>query len=581
MNLINQIWLKKITIICIFFFISLPFFINAQTTYIPFGDKQYDVLDRLEIKTRDQQLFHSVIKPYSRKASVEQVEMIDSMLNIKSDYANLTKVDKYNIQNLLMDNSEWSKPSDYYLSKHPVFGKNGLYKTKDNLIEINNKNFFLAINPELYFSVGKENNNSNNLYQTSYGINLRGMISHAVGFNFSITNNQERDPQYVNDWIITHSAVPNEGTYNVTYLNNGNIDHVNYVDARGSVAWKVTRHIDMQFGYDKNFIGDGYRSLFLSDFSSSATFFKINTRIWKFNYENLYMELYLPGVTSLTGYSKLPHKYGRFNELSINATKWLNLGVFEGVIFGRPDHYDYSYMVPVLFLRPAESNVGSGDNAVVGFHAKANLAGKFQLYGQFLLDELKVSELVKGTGWWGNKNGIQFGVKYVDAFGLKNTDVQLEINQVRPYTYSHYDSVGDYTHFNQPLAHPLGANFREINAIVNAQPLPRLYLKGQLTYYLQGLDSLAADGHYIDYGANPFLNYDLRPRDYGFKVGDGDKATCTIFTGTVSYELKENMFVEVTAFYRNFKLASLPSSQKTTTINVSFRWNMGRREFIF
>jgi hypothetical protein len=544
------------------------------------GDKQYDVLDRLEIKTQNQNLSYSIIKPYSRKESADQVKMIDSMLNIQSNYAGLTSVDKYNIMNLLMDNSEWSKPRDYYLSKHPI-GKNGLYKTKDNLVEVNTKNFFLAINPVLAFSAGKEKNNDNTLYQNSYGVSLRGKISHVIGFDFYFTGNSERDPQYVNQWIISHAAFPGEGHYSTTFFDSGNINHINYIDARGSVTWNVTRFINMQLGYDKNVIGDGYRSLFLSDFSSSLTFLKINTRIGKFNYENLFMKLDMPGVESLNGYSTLPHKYARFNELSINAAKWLNVGVFEGIIFGRTDHYDYSYLVPIIFLRPAESNAGSGDNAVVGFHAKANVAGKIQLYGSILLDELKVKELIKGTGWWGNKNGIQLGLKYPDVFGLKNVDLQLEANQVRPYTYSHYDSVSSYTNYNKPLAHPLGANFQELTAIVKAQPFPRLYLKGQLLHYFQGLDSLAADGHYIDYGSNPFLYYSYRPRDYGFKVGDGDKATCTILSAVISYELKENMFIDVSGFYRNYKVTSLSVKNNTSTVSIGFRWNIARREFNF
>jgi len=64
-----------------------------------------------------------------------------------------------------------------------------------------------------------------------------------------------------------------------------------YFDARGSFTFNAAKFIDFQFGYDKNFIGDGYRSLFLSDYGNSYLFFKINTRIWKFNYENIFMEL--------------------------------------------------------------------------------------------------------------------------------------------------------------------------------------------------------------------------------------------------------------------------------------------------
>ena len=64
-------------------------------------------------------------------------------------------------------------------------------------------------------------------------------------------------------------------------------------------------------------------------------------------------------------------------------------------------------------------------------------------------------------GWWANKYGWQAGLKYIDVFGLNNVDLQVEFNTVRPYTYSHKVSSENYGHYQQSLAHPLGANFNE------------------------------------------------------------------------------------------------------------------------
>lgn len=551
-------------------FLSCPFLTAAQTNYIQTGFKDYDFLDRLEIKTRNPEFNYSAIKPYSRHLTSIQLEVTDSLLQSNSNYADLTDIDKYNLQSELMNNSEWTKPRDYFNSKKPVF--NALYKTKSNLLEVNNKDLFLAINPVVYFTAGKEQNVGKVLFQNTRGLSVRGMISKKVGFNLYFTDNQERNPEYVNQWITRNDAVPGAGFYkNENFSTKGTVD---YFDARGSVSWNVAKFIDMQFGYDKNFIGAGYRSLFLSDFSNSATFFKINTRIWKFDYQNLFFELH--PQYNITGNKLAPRKYARMNYLSINAAKWLNLGIFEGVSFGRQDHFDFAYLNPVMFLRPAESNEGSADNASVGFDAKANIGGKVQLYSQFLLDELKVKELVKGTGWWANKNGLQVGLKYIDAFGLKNVDMQLETNSVRPYTYAHFDSVANYTHYNQPLAHPLGANFREFIGIVKAQPLNKLFLRATAIYYYQGLDSAG-----VNFGSNPFLDYRTRPRDYGFKIGDGDKATCAIIQLVASYELAQNLFIDLTGFIRNYKIASVDETQKTKTITISLRWNIRRREFLF
>src|SRR6185369_7292398 len=113
-------------------------------------------------------------------------------------------------------------------------------------------------------------------------------------------------------------------------------------------------------------------------------------------------------------------------------------------------HFEFGYLNPIIFYRSIELSNGSFDNSLAGLDAKVNVAKSFQFYGQFCLDEFLLSEIKKNRGWWANKWGIQIGAKYVDAFGIKNLDLQLEHNRVRPFTYSHTDSVANYTHYNQP-----------------------------------------------------------------------------------------------------------------------------------
>jgi hypothetical protein len=121
-----------------------------------------------------------------------------------------------------------------------------------------------------------------------------------------------------------------------------------------------------------------------------------------------------------------PKKYAALHHLDMGVTKWLNIGLFEGIVFGRKDHFEFGYLNPVIFYRSAEQQNGSFDNSVAGLDAKANVAKKFQFYAQFLLDEFSLKEIRKGSGWWGNKWGLQVGVKYIDAFNIKNLDLQLE-----------------------------------------------------------------------------------------------------------------------------------------------------------
>jgi hypothetical protein len=266
------------------------------------------------------------------------------------------------------------------------------------------------------------------------------------------------------------------------------------------------------------------------------------------------------------------------HHLDLGVTKWLNVGLFEGIIFGRKDHFEFGYLNPIIFYRSAEQQNGSFDNAVVGFDAKANAAHKFQFYGQLLLDEFVLSELKNHPDWWGNKFGYQLGAKYIDAFSIKNLDLQVESNRVRPFTYSHGDSVSNYTHYNQPLAHPLGANFQEFIGIARYQPAPRWYLQAKAIYYMQGKDTGS-----VSSGSNIFLPYlpPYRTQEYGYNVGGPIKGKTAYASMLISYEWKPNFFLELNAVLRKEGATTISPAKNTSIIYFGVRWNMQRREFDF
>jgi hypothetical protein len=150
-------------------FFLLPVTAFSQSSYIPLGTKDYKLLDRLEIKTGNQNLNFSTVKPYNRRLVTKEVELIDSLQLVGDSLnANLTSVDKYNIERYLMNNSEWSKPRESYNSKKPVLKH--FYKTKGNFYEVNNEDFFLAVNPVIQYQQMVEKGNSQNLFYNSRGI---------------------------------------------------------------------------------------------------------------------------------------------------------------------------------------------------------------------------------------------------------------------------------------------------------------------------------------------------------------------------------------------------------------------------
>jgi len=546
---------------------------SAQSTFLPQGSRDEHFLERMEILLQtNPELNIRTAKPISRKLAVGVAELADSLHHFfpYDDYYHLNKIDQCDLQSLLMNSSEWVTSSrDSFRSRHPIW--NTLYTTKANFYEVNEKDFFLAVNPAIQQTQSYETSNKARVFLNSKGVTLRGMIAGKLGFSAYLTDNQERGPKYVMDRIDSFDAVPGAG-----YYKHFKQTAVDYFDNRASIYFNAWKYFDFQFGYDKNFIGNGYRSLFLSDYSAPYLFLKFNTRIWKLDYQNIYMELI--SQHKIGADYQYPKKYAVIHHLSVNATPWLNLGLYENVVFHRADHFDFSYLNPVIFLVSAQQQNGSPDKTTVGLDFKANVGHATQLYGQLLINEFVLKEVKHySRGWWGNKQGLQLGMKYIDAFDVKNLDFQFETNVVRPFTYQHDDSVSNYTHYNQQLAHPLGANFYEFLTIARYRPACKWRLEGKIIYYKQGLDSAG-----VNYGGNIFENYTTRPREYNFSTAGGIPATCVNLSGLVSYEWKNNLFLELSAMYRNYSVNDPTNTYKSSSsaiFTAGVRINMFRRQY--
>jgi hypothetical protein len=567
---------NRYSLLC-FVFSLLTFSLLAQTTHLPLWSKEAWLLDRMEIKVQtDNDLNLSTVKPYMRKVYVEIADSLRRFQVQKLNPAEFSKVDWYNLNRLQANSSEFSSETNPKILKswenESSFGP--FYKTRANAIEVNNKNLYFVLNPAVAFQQTKESENDNQVFFRAFGASGRGMIGGKIGFQFHATANSEAGIEPFRRFVAENGAVPGANTFKAK----DDSSRFTYTDIRGSVTWNVTKYINMQFGRDQHFIGNGYRSLMVSNFASPYTFFKINTRIWKLNYTNLFTEMRpTPSNEFNKGINK---KYTSMHHLSVNVTKWLTVGGFEAVVFGRENNFDYSYLLPVIFLRSIEQQNGSPDNANIGIDFKANVMKRLQFYGQLMLDEFKKDELVGETRyWWGNKQGWQLGAKYVDAFGVPNLDLQAEFNQIRPFMYQFRDTTGAYTQNLQPLAHAMGANLREILGVVRYQPLERLYLFGRLNWWKQGLDSAG-----YNFGANPntlysnVVNGGTRLRDDNYPMFSGKPATGVNALLTASYEAAENLFLEGSFGYRSYNETDKPTT-RNTMFSLGFRWNMFRKDY--
>ncbi|TDW97606.1 hypothetical protein [Dinghuibacter silviterrae] len=550
----------------------LPFAIQvrAQSDNLTLHTKDYTLMDRLDIKLRnDSTLAFSTVKPFNRKTFTERIAYIDSLDAAGQLPIKLSAVDRYDIRCFLMENNEYAPARylDSFRLKHPILKT--FYETPSHLYAVDTKDFTMRVDPVLNLQTGHANDGTGSTYLNTRGLYVRGMLAKKVGFYTYISDNQERDPLYVRQWVSAHNAVPGVGFYK-PYGTNG----YDYFDFRGGVSFDLIKVIHVQYAYDKLFIGNGFRSLELSDFANDYVFLRLNTRIWKIDYEMIIAQT-MQSVPQV-GRDMKPKNYMSIHHLSAQLAKWLNIGLYENIMESGAYGLQLSYLNPVIFYRATESNLGTSGKANIAFDAKSNIGHHVQLYGTLLFDEFQIHELLHySDGSFTNKQALQGGIKYIDALGIKNLDLQGEVNLIRPFTYMNFDSTTNFTHYNQPLAHPNGANIREFVALARYQPIPRLYVSGKIIQYLQGLDSAG-----YNMGNNLFDTYNTRPRDYGWHIGTGIPVHSTTLGLNISWELFDNAYIEVGGTHRTYNVQGQPNAG-VTFYSVGFRMNIGRREFDF
>jgi len=537
----------------------------AQPSGVPLGSPTYHIIDRLMIKTGLGGEIRPEIKFFSRKDVAYYARAVDTSKAI------LSTLDRSDIAYIYNDNNEWVPDSLRQLRKNKKHLLRYFYGDPANFFAVTTKDFVLRANPMLNLSMGSEKNDDGLLFENQRGLEVRGEVDRKLFFYTNLVESQARYANYVQDWVAQYQSVPGAGfykTYNprISKIKNGYDFNV----ATAYLSFQLSKHVGIQLGHGRHFIGNGYRSLFLSDVGNPALYLKLNTRVWKFQYQNIFMEL-TPNSNFGGNNTRLPKKYAAMHYLNYQINKRMAVGLFETVMFNRSGQFEFQYLNPVIFYRTVEGMIGSPDNVLIGLDGHWNFLKRFQFYGQFMLDELVVSQLIKPKikGWWGNKYGMQAGIKYIDVLGIDHLDVQLEWNRVRPYTYSHYDSLNSYTNYNQPLAHPLWSNFNEYIGIIKYQPSRTLFLQARWMHTLRGDNALGQN-----WGSNPLLGYTSRVQDYHNEVGQGIRANIDLFGFDASWMFYHNVFVDLNVLLRRKNSASNALDMNTSLVKMGLRMNL-------
>ena len=396
----------------------------------------------------------------------------------------------------------------------------------EHMVTLKGKDFWLTLDPGVDLQVGKDTDAEINTYNNTRLVYTQGGIGKNINFFAIIYESQGRFADYFNRFAEARkpaggnpAIIPGRGIAKIF-----RDDSYDYPIATGHVSFTPSEHFNLQLGHGKNFIGDGYRSLLMSDNASPYPFFKLNTTFWKIKYTNTWMSLrdVRPAVTESGSFRT---KFMANHYLSINITKRLNVGLFESVIWENDNDrgFDFNYINPVIFYRAIEFSTGSrGGNALIGLSAKYKFTDRVNAYSQLIIDEFSTSDIFGGNGSYKNKIGYQLGAKYYDAFGVKNLFLQAEYNRVRPYTYSHNSVILNYGHNNQSMAHTLGANFSEFIAI-GRYHRGRIYGNAKVIVAKRGFEFNTTDDQ-LFYGGNIYGTEDARRGDDGNEIAQGNTA---------------------------------------------------------
>lgn len=327
----------------------------------------------------------------------------------------------------------------------------------ENFISVKEKDFTLLINPLFYMQYGKTDlNDLNSYFINTRGIEIKGNIGKKISYYSSFRENQAKFRPYIYDWAWNRLVVPGQGAFK---KNNNDLSLYDFSNAAGYLSYTPYDWLNMQFGQDKNFIGEGHRSLFLSDNALNYPFAKFSFTYKNFKYVTMFTQF---SDFETVYYSYHFKKHAAFNYFSYNYKSRLEIGLFEGVIYRTTDTSEYinkfpaDFFIPITGVRTAINGFGGTNNVLAGINMKLKITNFVQAYAQFAINDPKKKKYAY-QGGFKIFDILYSRIKYLQWF------FQAEYNSASSGMYSHTDlKYQTWTHYNQELAVPFGNDFSEI-----------------------------------------------------------------------------------------------------------------------
>jgi len=466
---------KKIPLFIIF---NLSFLISVAQFYNLPNDYNFNLLTQKQLAKKDSAI-HASIQPYIPFFSNKYYHVADT----------------HHIFKYITDDPAL----DVAFVKHVI------------RIEPHNENFKLRIDPILNLEVGKDFSDTlaRRLYNNTRGIIASGNIGNKFYFETMFAENQSLFPNYISNNANLTTVIPGQGRWKA-FKTNG----YDYAFSSGFFSYQALKNLNIQVGHGKQKIGNGYRSLLLSDNAFNYPYARITQQWFKgrVQYNNIYtvlMNLVSASAIQTPFTERLfQKKAASFQYLSINASKFLNVGFFQGLIWKAGDaknnqHLSWEYFNPIIFTNVSRFGLNNKNNILIGSDLKIKFTNKLNIYAQIMIDDLTNSNTL------GNRWGYQFGINYFDVFGIKNLFFQAESNFVTEASYSNSSGASSnqsYSHYNQNLA--FTPNYGQELVFITDYKLKRFFANVKYNYQAVPLNN---DYYYTTSILNAKIGYLINP----------------------------------------------------------------------
>lgn len=434
----------------------------SQGTYVPMNHWVYDYLGRLETR----QVIQGVI---NGSMPLSRVEIARYLARVQKHEDLLSKVEQDQLNFLTIEFKEELSAAGGQVKPYRTRIQrlretrlarkvpDILYQNNRNLLSWNEDPFSIYFDPILYYArsysdvdyqVSLQKN-----FQRSSGFRAWGNFTDYLGFFIDVRDTKE--------WGTTRYKIGNYTLPRLGFVRATDPGHI-YHDETAAYLKLGFEHLQITYGKFSNFWGPGRSgSLILSDYATSYDQVKLEFIFNHLKFTSIYA--FLIDYKEHDQDVLQQKNYLAAHRLEFLPWQWLALGLSESVVFnGRS--FEPAYLNPVMFFRSAEHYLGSPDNMMMGIDFKLTALKNFKFYGELFIDDITTTKL--GTDWYGNKLGYQIGSFWVDPFKIKNADVRIEYTRIRPYVYSHKNSL-DYKHYDSLLGHSIGPNADELYWEVN------------------------------------------------------------------------------------------------------------------